>query len=88
MMPLQLQPLSDVCTWQQLLEILRGKITTVHSLDVLMGQFYQIAQGLDTVAQFAIKLEHHLGSIRNSHPGAVIDVDFFIHLREIFSWTV
>ena len=49
-----------------------------------MGQFYQIAQGLDTVAQFAIKLEHHLGSIRNSHPGAVSDVDFFRHLRERF----
>ena len=78
------EPLSGVCTWQQLLEILRGKFTTVHSLDVLMGQFYQIAQGLDTVAQFAIKLEHHLGSIRNSHPGAVSDVDFFRHLRERF----
>ena len=78
------EPLSGVCTWQQLLEILRGKFTTVHSLDVLMGQFYQIAQGLDTVAQFAIKLEHHLGSIRNSHPGAVSDVDFFRHLREKF----
>ena len=78
------EPLSGVCTWQQLLEILRGKFTTVHSLDVLMGQFYQIAQGLDTVAQFAIKLEHHLGSIRNSHPGAISDVDFFRHLRERF----
>ena len=78
------EPLSGVCTWQQLLEILRGKFTTVHSLDVLMGQFYQIAQRLDTVAQFAIKLEHHLGSIRNSHPGAVSDVDFFRHLRERF----
>ena len=78
------EPLSGVCTWQQLLEILRGKFTTVHSLDVLMGQFYQITQGPDTVAQFAIKLEHHLGSIRNSHPGAVSDVDFFRHLRERF----
>ena len=78
------EPLSGVCTWQQLLEILRGKCTTVHSLDVLMGQFYQIAQGLDTVAQFAIKLEHHLGSTRNSHPGVVSDVDFFRHLRERF----
>ena len=46
------EPLSGVCTWQQLLEILRGKFTTVHSLDVLMGQFYQITQGPDTVAQF------------------------------------
>ena len=78
------EPLSGVCTWQQLLEILRGKFTTVHSLDVLMGQFYQIAQRSDTVAQFTIKLEHHLGSIRNSHPGAVSDVDFFRHLRERF----
>ena len=78
------EPLSGVCTWQQLLEILRGKFTTVHSFDVLMGQFYQIAQGLDTVAQFAIKLEYHLGSIRNSHPGVISDVDFFRHLRERF----
>ena len=76
------EPLSGVCTWQQLLQILRGKFTTVYSLDVLMGQFYQTTQGLDTVAQFAIKLEHHLGSIRNSHPRVVSDVNFFRHLRE------
>ena len=76
------EPLSGVCTWQQLLDILRGKFTTVSSLDVLMGQFYQISQGSDTVAQFAIRLEHHLGSIRTNHPGAVSDVDFFRHLKE------
>ena len=76
--------MEDDCTWQELLAALKAKFTVVSSLDVMIGNFYGIKQGNNSLSQYAINLEKVLGSIRVNHPTTFSVRESQKHLRNRF----
>ena len=65
-----------------ILEKLSVIFGTVASFDVLMQNFYKIAQGNEKVPSFATQLEGTLNQIRIKCPGRIADHEVPSHLKD------